>query len=243
MLRRPMLFLHKASHRAILIFGFAGVATLLLAWVARTDPAISFLARDRRADWIVFPSAIDPAGHLGSGVDATFRREFVLNNAPAMARLSIRGMGRIEVKINDALVLSQQPDRNWKEITTVDVSGQLHAGTNLIEARVFNQVGPPALWLNLTTDQLILRSDESWEVSIAGSSWRHAVLAAAAKSPGPGNLIDGSERTIDAVEKIWPFWIILIGIAFVAMFLWNISFKKSTPRWLEPTLLFVIAGL
>src|SRR5215469_7731397 len=128
MLHRPMLSLHKAWHRAILIFGFTGVAILLLAWVARTDPAISFLPRDGRADWIVFPSAIDARGHLGGGVDATFRREFVLSNPPAMARLSIRAMRRAEVKINDALVLSQQIARNWKESTSVDVSRQLHAG-------------------------------------------------------------------------------------------------------------------
>src|SRR6266496_2684256 len=237
-----MLFLHKAWHRGILIFAFIGAAMLILAWVARTDPAISFLPRDRGADWIVFPTAVDSRGHLGGGVDATFRREFVLSNRPAMARLSIRAMRRVEVKINDALVLSQ-PSRNWKENTSVDVSEQLHAGTNAIEARVFNHTGPPALWVNLTTDQLVLRSDESWEASIAGSSWRHAVLAAAAKTPGPGNLVGGGESTLDAVQKIWPFWIVLIAIASAAIFLWNISFKKSTPRWLEATLLFVIAGL
>src|SRR5256714_3212857 len=237
-----MLFLHKAWHRGILIFAFIGAAMLILAWAARTDPAISFLPRDRAADWIVFPTAVDVRGHLGGGVDATFRREFVLSNRPAMARLSIRAMRRVELKINDALILLQ-PSRNWKENTSIDVSEQLHAGTNAIEARVVNHSGPPALWLNLTTDQLVLRSDESWEASIAGSSWRHAVLAAAAKTPGPGNLIGGGESTFDAVQKIWPFWIVLIAIASVAIFLWNISFKKSTPRWLQATLLFVIAGL
>jgi len=122
-----MLFLHKAWHRGILIFAFIGAAMLILAWVARTDPAVSFLPRDRGADWIVFPTAVDARGHLGGGVDATFRREFVLSNRPAMARLSIRAMRRVEVKINDALVLSQ-PGRNWKENTSIDVSEQLHAG-------------------------------------------------------------------------------------------------------------------
>ena len=237
-----MLDLHKPWHRGILIFAFTGAAMLFLAWVARTDPTISFLPRDRRADWIVFLTAIDARRHGVVGLDATFRREFVLNNRPAMARLSIRAMRRADLKINDALVL-WQPGRNWKESTSVDVSGQLHTGSNLIEARVFNQTAPPVLWIDLTTDQLILRSDESWEASIAGSSWRHAVLAATAKTPGPGNSIGGGERTFDAVRKIWPFWIVLIAIASLAIFLWNISFKKSTQQWLERTLLFVIAGL
>src|SRR5205814_2369064 len=104
-------------------------------------------------------------------------------------------------------------NRNWKEITSIDVAEPLHAGTNLIEARVFNHNGPPALWLTLITDELSLRSDQSWEASFAGSSWRQAVSASKAKAPGPGNSIAGAERTLDAIKKSWPLWIVLIGIA------------------------------
>ena len=81
-------------------------------------------------------------------------------------------------------------------------------GTNIIEVRVFNHNGPPALWLVLTTDQLNVRTDENWEASFAGSSWRHAALASAAKTPGRGNPIAGGEGTFDAAKKIWPLWII-----------------------------------
>ena len=56
-------------------------------------------------------------------------------------------MQRAEIKINGSPVRFSSP-RNWKENTTLDVSNQLHAGTNVIEARVFNHNGPPALWLN-----------------------------------------------------------------------------------------------
>jgi tetratricopeptide (TPR) repeat protein len=80
-------------------------------------------------------------------------------------------------------------------------------------------------------------------VSFAGSSWRHAALAALSKTPGPGNSIAGGERTIDAVKKIWPLWIVLIAIASVVTFVWNVSFKQSTARRLEKTLLLVVAGL
>jgi hypothetical protein len=85
-------------------------------------------------------------------------------------------MRRAEVKIN-GVTARPWSNRNWKEITSIDVAEHLHVGTNLIEARVFNHNGPPALWLTLTTDQLRLRSDESWEASFAGSSWRYAALA------------------------------------------------------------------
>jgi len=224
------------------MFAFAGAAMLILAWVARTDPAINFLPRDRRAEWIVFPTAVEARGHSGAGVDATFRRELILNKPPATAHLSVRAMRRADVRINGDLVLLH-PHRNWKDNMSVDVSEQLHAGPNVIEAHVFNDNGPPAFWLNLSTDQLILRSDKSWEASIAGSSWRHAALAAAAKTPGPGNPIAGSERTFDAVQRIWPFWIVLIVIASVFILLVSVSFKKFPKRWPEQTLLFFIAGL
>src|SRR5207249_4305663 len=134
-------------------------------------------------------------------------------------------------------------NRNWKEIVSVDVAGQLQGGSNVIEARVFNHNGPPALWLTLNTDQLSLRSDKTWEVSFAGSSWRHAALAAAAKTPGPGNSIAGGEGTFDALKKVWPFWIVLLVIASVAIFIWNLILKSSTTRWLEKTLLLILAGL
>src|SRR5207248_1001814 len=100
-----------------------------------------------------------------------------------------------------------------------------------------------SLWLTLNTDQLSLRSDRTWEVSFAGSSWRHAALAAAAKTPGPGNSIAGVEGTFDTLQKVWPFWIVLIAIASVAVFIWNLSLKNCTTRWLEKTLLLVLAGL
>ena len=221
---------------------FASIAVSALVWFAWRDPAINFLPRDSRAEWIVLPTAADPHAHWFAKLDATFRREFVLTNQPGTARLSVRAMRRAEVKINGTPV-HFPPNSNWKKMVSADAAERLHAGTNVIEARVFNHNGPPALWLTLTTDQLSLRTDQSWEASFAGSSWRHAALAAVAKTPGPGNSIAGGESTFDATKRIWPFWIVLIAIASVAIFISNLSFKNSTARWLEKTLLLVVAGL
>jgi tetratricopeptide (TPR) repeat protein len=239
---KATMFASKSSHRAICIAALAGVATLVLTCIAWNDRGINFLTRDKRAEWIVFPAAVDAHAHWFASLDATFRREFVLTDRPATARLSIRAMRRAEVKINGTPVRFPA-NSNWKEIMSVDVAEQLHTGTNVIEARVFNHNGPPALWLALTTDQLNLRSDESWDASFAGSSWHHATLASAAKTPGPGNSIAGGECLLDAVKKIWPFWIVLIAIASVGTLLWNVSSKKSKARWLEQMLLLVVACL
>jgi tetratricopeptide (TPR) repeat protein len=221
------MFVRKPQYRAIGIAVFAGMAASVLAWMAWSDPAINFLPRDSRAEWIVFPAAVDVHAHWFASLDATFRREFLLARQPTTARLSVRAMRRAEVKINGVWVPSRST-RNWKEMTSADVTGLLHAGSNMIEARVFNHNGPPALWLTLTTDQLGVRSDESWDTSFAGSSWRRVALAAAAKTPGPGNSIAGGAHTFDAIKKSWPLWIVLVAIASVVSFLWNVAFNKST---------------
>jgi hypothetical protein len=138
------MFVLKPLHRAIWTAVFAGVAISVLVWVARNDPAINFLPRDSRADWIVFPGAVSPRAHWFTGLDATFRREFVLTDRPSTARLSIRAMRRAEVKIN-GISVRFPPKRNWKKIVAADVAEQLHTGTNVIETRVFNHNGPPTL--------------------------------------------------------------------------------------------------
>ncbi|HEU5247749.1 MAG TPA: glycosyltransferase family 39 protein [Candidatus Udaeobacter sp.] len=236
------MFVLKPWHRVIWIAAFAGAAISVLAWLAWNDPAINFLKRDRRAEWIVFPAAVDAHAHWFATLDATFRREFTLADRPTTAHLGIRAMRRADVKIN-GIAVRFPPNRNWKQIATAEVSGQLQAGTNVIEVRVFNHNGPPALWLTLTTNQLSLSSDEIWEASFAGSSWRHAALAAAAKTPRPGNSIAGGEGTLDSAKRIWPFWIALILIASVATCIWTLSLKDPTAPWLEKTLVLVVAGL
>ena len=236
------MFVLKPLHRAIWIAVLAGVAVSVLVWVARNDPAINFLPRDSRAEWIVFPVAVNAHGHWFTGLDATFRREFVLTDRPSKARLSVRAMRRAEVKINGSSVRFS-PTRNWKRIVSADVTEQLHAGTNVIETRVFNHNGPPTLWLTLASDGLRLRSDESWEVSLAGSSWRHAALGAWAKTPGPGNSMAGGAQTFDALKKLWPLWIVMIVIAGGGALLWGVIFKEWTTTRLERMLLFVFAAL
>ncbi len=237
-----MSVLHKPRYRAILILALAAVAMSMLAWIAWNDPAINFLSRDRDAEWIVFPTAVDARGHVFASLDATFRREFVLNNQPATAGLSVRAVRRADVKINGVLVLSLA-SRNWKGNTSINIAEQLHAGTNVVEARVFNDNGPPVLWLNLTTDQLDLRSDKTWEASIVGSSWHRVALASTARIPDRGNSIAGGTHTLDATKKSWPFWIVLFAIASVITVVWRLTVKQTAALPLEQMVLVLLAGL
>ena len=232
----------KSWHRATLLVVLAGLALALLAWVARTDPAINYLPRHRDADWIVFPTAVDARAHWYVSLDATFRREFILQHKPAAARLRFRALRRAEVKVN-GVSLQLPQNRNWKNVSEVAIAEQLHEGANTVEVRVFNHNGPPALWLVLSTDQLNVRTDGGWETSFAGSSWRNAVLASAAKTPGPGNPVANDERTFDAAKKIWPLWILLIGIACGGVILWRGSLKRFTSPSLERVVLLLTSAM
>jgi Flp pilus assembly protein TadD len=232
----------QSWHRAILIVLLAGLAVAVLAWIARTDPAINYLPRYRGADWIVFPTAVDSRAHWFTSLDATFRREFILSHKPAAARLRLRALRRAEVKVNGVSIQISQ-NRNWKNVSEVAIAEQLHEGANIVEVRVFNHNGPPALWLALSTDQLNVRTDENWEASFAGSSWRKAALASAAKAPGRGNLVAGGERTFDAAKKTWPLWILLIGIATACVILWRASLKQFTSPSLERVVVLLVSAM
>src|SRR5262249_270940 len=197
----------KSWHRAMLVVLLGGLAVALLAWIARTDPAFNYLPHHWGADWIVCPNPADSRAHWSASVDATFRREFALPQKPVSARISLRALRRAEVKVNGVSI--QLPEnRNWKNVSDVEITDQLHEGSNIIEVRVFNENGPLALWAILSADQVTVRTDQSWETSFVGSSWRNAALASSVKIPGRGNLVASDESTFETARKIWPLWIL-----------------------------------
>ena len=232
----------KSWHRTILIALLGGLAVALLAWIARTDPAVNYLPRHRGADWIVFPAPADSRAHSSASLDATFRREFVLPHKPVSARMSLRAMRRAEVKVNGVSIQLPQ-NGNWKNVWEVEITEQLREGANIVEVRVFNQNGPPALWLILSTDQLTVRTDQSWETSFVGSSWRNAALASSAKIPGRGNLVASDKSTFDAARKIWSLWILLIGISSAAILLWHATARHLRSAMSERIVLLLFSGL
>ena len=245
-----MLFQLKTPHRAAFAITLVGAIVVSLAWLCVRDPKIIFLPGDGRAEWIVFPSAPDAMLHPVADLDAVFRREFTLAGPLRVAQLSVRAAKRVQLKINGNPV-DIGTSRNWKDISNVDVFACLRSGTNTIEARVFNDNGPPALWLVLVTDQLTLRSDQTWEASFAGSAWRQATLAASPKMPGQGNLMAGGEEMFAALASVWPIEMVWGGLSIA---LWSVAHwwlnRTRTPnliatnRWSsrETVILLTIIG-
>src|SRR5206468_11988398 len=77
---------------------------------------------------------------------------------------------------------------------------------------------PPALWLTLTADSSTLRTDERWEVSLAGSTWRSGALASTAKRPAPANLLAGGEKISDVLPHSWRAWTAFSVLAVLLTF-------------------------
>jgi Flp pilus assembly protein TadD len=218
----------KTWQRSVLVLGLAVVAFAWLAWVCRHDPKINFLPRDARAEWILFPRAVDATAHPVASLDTVFRRQFELGDQPRAARLNMRAGKRAELKINGAPV-EIAASGNWKDVVSVEVTAFLRTGTNSIEVRVFNDNAPAALWLTLTADRFTLRSDGNWEASCTDSAWRRVALAATPRFPGPGNPVGGGEETFRAVGVIWPMWLMFAGIALAIC-----VGSRWIGRWLKP---------
>jgi len=239
----------KTWHRGVLVLMLALMAMAWLAWLCTRDPKINFLSQDGRAEWIVFPRAIDGSAHGVASLDTVFRREFELNDQPRVARLDLRAAKRAELRINGTPV-EITVGRNWKDVLHADLAALLRTGKNSIEVKVFNDNAPPALWLALTLDQSTLRSDGTWETSCADSAWRFAVLPPPPRFPGPGSPIGGGERSFAALGTIWLMWLMFAGIAVVLC----LAGPKWLSRWVPATggdlsrrhmiiLLLVIGGL
>ncbi len=204
----------KPWPRAIVLFIAGAAAFGWIQWKCESDPKINFLPHEGETRWIIFPAPVDARTHPIAWIDATFRRTFSLKSKPQTGRLYLRAAKRVELKVNGETV-EIPTTRNWKQLSTADVSTLLRSGENTIEARVFNNDALPALWVHLDADAFNLRTNTGWQASIAGSSWRRCAFAGEARDPGPGNLLFGGEKVFEAIQKIWLEWIAFALIAIL----------------------------
>jgi Flp pilus assembly protein TadD len=151
---------------------------------------------------------------------ALFRRQFVLERQPSKALLDWRSFaaGRLSVNGRRADLLAAA---NWKNGTRIDISQQLHPGTNELTAVVWADSGPPALSLRLETDEVVIVSDEQWRVSLAGAIEQPAALAAKPAAPQPGNPFFGGDRTGPALRKTAGWQCFFFMASLTAALLWR----------------------
>ena len=217
-------------------------ALALLAWNCAFNPNIRFLAPGP-GKWIVYPLPPEAQVYPGFELTGTFRRSFALPEKPAAALLSWRCLTNGEVHVNGTVVpRSGSSSENWKTTSQMEIGSFLHQGTNEISVTVINQLGPPALSLELKSGNFLLMSDEAWEVSVSGSNWRLAHAASATPRPGKGNKLYLMETTSGALGRCWP-WLCLfaaISVCGVALLQYYIGRAISSgPATAFPKMILV----
>ncbi|MGD0745858.1 MAG: glycosyltransferase family 39 protein [Verrucomicrobiota bacterium] len=187
-----------------------------LWWMCARSDGIAFLPARSGAAWIVDPQPQDAMPQHAVPIKAVFWHTFTLDTPPAGATLAVCAFKSAGVIINGQtsgqLMLA---GGKWKLPTTADVTGLLRAGTNEISVCVTNSLGPPALWLRLQIDGTVRGTDERWQVSLAGDEWQNARRATQSPTLQPGNLLYGSEQTMDSAKRVWPVMAMLCAASLV----------------------------
>jgi tetratricopeptide (TPR) repeat protein len=206
--------------RPLLGCGLAVIAAFLwFWWRCAFSGSVSFLAHHAPAEWVVYPK---PAVAQLQGktsvsaapeMSAMFRRSFTLPQATATALLSIRAARRCTLAVNGQSVALPEARPNWKAAIQLDVAPWLKPGENSLALVVFNEEGPPALWLSLQSAGLAVNSDSNWEVSWQGAAWRPARSASEPQPIGRGSSLDEAERTLSSFVNRWAFLSVLAILA------------------------------
>jgi hypothetical protein len=183
----------KRQH--LLLVGFLAGALAAVTgfwWLATRSDNIQFLPARAPAEWIVYPTPANGTGNPVVEFSTEFRRSFQLDQAPRSAALTVCSFKRGSILINGKSAGPPIPaGRKWKQSTNVEISGLLKPGTNEISVTVFNETGPPALWLTLTAGKTVLITDETWQASYAGAVWEPASLASRPPQIQRGNPMFG----------------------------------------------------
>lgn len=194
-----------------------------LAWNCIFNPAIPFLTPGS-GKWIVYPLPPTVPPYPGFDLIGTFTRTFVLTEKPAVAPLSWRCLNKGELRVNGmAVPRSIATSDNWKTASEVDVAPFLRQGSNEVSVVVTNHLGPPALSLALKVENVALNSDETWNVSVCGSTWRAAQAASATPVAGKGNELYPLETTGGALGRCWPWLLLFFGVSVCAVVLAHYS--------------------
>jgi tetratricopeptide (TPR) repeat protein len=210
------------------------VAAAVLGWMCARSPRVSFLTSRSPASWIVYPAPVSTSTHEGGGFDTVFRRAFDLASLPAAAPLRIRALRRFEVEVNGRHAALASDPSQWRNEQRLDVAPLLRAGANELAVRVYNDNGPPALWLSLETSGAPVRSDATWEASLAGAAWKPAALASDPPA-GRGFDPDGIARSLaGSLAAVWPWLLVLLAIAAAVVLGLDLRFGGSRGATLDP---------
>ncbi len=225
-------FLTRAPILALLLVCVGAVSALGWFWWSSTGrPDVDSLPGMAPAEWIIYPSGPEGVLHPRIEMSTAFQRSFKLDAVPSRAVLRVAALHRYELSINNNTInLPTQRNGSWKEPDVFEIAPQLSKGSNQIVVTVFNTNGPPALWLSVETPGLMLNSDEGWETSYAGATWKPAWLARKPRVALKGSTLYDGDAPFARVGNQW--WVLLVFGALSAASFWFFRRREIDDRWL-----------
>ncbi|HVU35772.1 MAG TPA: tetratricopeptide repeat protein [Opitutaceae bacterium] len=206
------------------------VATLgWLGWRCARDPRLAFLAPHASAAWISYPRPANFDGRTATTLATEFRRDFNLPAAPRLATVTFRAFKRATVIVNGTTVARWTDARdNWKAPQTFAITPLVRPGRNNISITVENAAGPPVLWARLDAGEVRVATDEHWEASCAGATWRPARPADAALPQAR----DGTDQSFSdaslAWRQRWPTVLFAGMISLGVLAVWSWWSRRSS---------------
>jgi len=196
------------------------------AWV---NPKIEFLSPSFTSRWILHASDVLFPDRLSGTV--FFRRLFELDALPRRCALTIKAATQFSLEVNGRVLESdsQQQPRNWKFARTYDITPFLSTSQNIIEIRVTNAHGPPALLVessSLTGSGLDLSSNTDWESAPERdlSHWRRCALTY--QEPpvfGDGKTSVQKSTAYPIYATLFAFYVLFIVLAAIP---WHALFRS-----------------
>lgn len=191
----------------------------LVSWKALRDPDIAWLSREGRATWIRYPSPAATRASFIVRMTTEFRTSFPLEAVPEHAFLRIRFFRSGVLRLNGQEVDLRHCTAPWKEACRTDVAPLLRPGRNVLEASVAHASALPALWLEITGPGVDVRSDATWDSSLAGASWRRVVPASEPPGAPRTDPFDPPPPPLQALAAKWGTLAgaALLSVAVLAM--------------------------
>ncbi len=169
------------------------------AWIVDAtlrNPNIPFLPAVDDPEWIGVhaPTDTDAIQVDRRNVPSyTFSTRFALDAVAPNTVVRTRSLGKLELRINGALVWKSDPTTSWKREAVASVAELLRSGDNEIHARVSNARGPALLQLRLEDgDRRILETDSSWRAIGPGSRSFDSVRASDTRLDPQSSSLPGS---------------------------------------------------
>jgi len=183
---------------------------IAIGWRCLADPDVPFLTARSPAEWIVLPTPWTPGTIPAEERRVRFRTTFHLPAKPRSGLVRLRVFRDYTLWVNGTRI-GGPADRtvSWKRIREHDVTAALRSGDNEIQAEVVHTSGPPALWLVMQADQMVVKTDGEWQARAGTGSWTSARLAT---EPAQYPIAKALPTTVEGWRGAWPVMLLWLGI-------------------------------